>query len=67
MFSISINSLYEISFSGIFAYPVKMEFSIVLTKISNPEKAQDIDNSLNTTELTAARYELLTQKGNKEE
>jgi hypothetical protein len=53
--------------TGIFAYPVKMGFSIILTKISNPEKAQDIDNSLNTTELTAARYELLTQKGNKEE
>jgi hypothetical protein len=62
MFSISINSLYEISFSGIFAYPVKMEFSIVLTKISNPERHRIFITALNTDEVTAARLTFLSKK-----
>jgi hypothetical protein len=62
MFSISINSLYEISFSGIFAYPVKMEFSIVLTKISNPERHRIFITALNTDEVTATRLTFLSKK-----
>jgi hypothetical protein len=39
-----------------------MEFSIVLTKISNPERHRIFITALNTDEVTAARLTFLSKK-----